>query len=191
MKHIIVVEYDPTWPVLFEQLRDRISTAIGEVAVSIEHVGSTAVPGLSAKPIIDMDVVVPDSAGVTKAIEGLATLGYKHRGNLGVEGREAFDNPPASSAHHLYICQDGNLALKNHLAIRDYLRSNPGTAQRYGELKHKLARQYPNDIDGYIDGKTDFLMNILSACGLTKAELDMIAEPNRLEESESAQKEKR
>ncbi|APZ96665.1 GrpB family protein [Fuerstiella marisgermanici] len=179
MKYLTVVKYDPTWPTLFEQLRDRISKATGDIAVAIEHVGSTAVPGLSAKPVIDMDVVVKGAPGGATAIERLATLGYRHRGNLGIEGREAFDNPPDSPAHHLYVCPHGNLALRNHLAIRDHLRSDPEGAKSYGELKQTLAREYVNDIDGYIDGKTDFLANILSVCGMTDTELESIARANR------------
>jgi GrpB-like predicted nucleotidyltransferase (UPF0157 family) len=179
MKTITVVKYDPAWPILFEKLRDRISNVIGDSAVAIEHVGSTAIPGLSAKPVIDISVVVKSSPDVATAIERLESLGYKHLGNQGIEGREAFDNSPHSPAHHLYVCQQGNLGLRNHLVIRDYLRSDSEAATVYAELKQKLAREYVNDIDGYTEGKTGFLMNILSACGMTPAELELIAQANR------------
>lgn len=179
MNYLTVVKYDPTWPILFEQLRDRISSAIGDTAVAIEHVGGTAVPGLSAKPVIDISVVVKSSPDVATAIERLESLGYKHIGNLDIKGREAFDNPPHSQAHHLYVCQQGDLALRNHLAIRDYLRSNAEAAKAYAELKQQLARDHVNDIDGYTNGKTDFQMNILSVCGMTPAELESITQANR------------
>jgi len=179
MNNIVVVPYNAEWFTLFEQLRDHISTAVGDTAVAIEHVGSTAVPGLSAKPVIDMSIVVENLSGVATAIAQLATLGYKHRGNLGIEGREAFQNPPDTSAHHLYVCRQGSLALRNHLAVRDFLRSDTEAAESYGELKQKLAREHANDIDRYVEGKTDFLMDVLSACGLTETELDSISEANR------------
>ena len=87
---VLVVDYDPAWPDMFEVLRRPVWAGVRDVAVSVEHVGSTAVPGLAAKPIIDMDVVVVSSASIPEAIERLATLGYEHRGNLGIEDREAF-----------------------------------------------------------------------------------------------------
>lgn len=179
MKRVTVVEYDPEWPTLFEQLSDRIAKVVGDTAVAIEHVGSTAVPGLSAKPVIDMNVVVSDASGVARAIEQLATLEYKHRGNRGIEGREAFFNPPDSPAHNLYVCQQNNLGLRNHLFVRDYLRSNTQAAKSYGALKMDLAREYVHDIDGYLDAKTDFLIKILALSGMTDAELESIAQANR------------
>lgn len=180
MGAIVVVDYDPAWPEVFEQLRSRIGAVVGDVALSIEHVGSTAVPGLVAKPIIDLDVVVAGDRDVATAIERLATLGYVHEGNLGIEGREAFSNPAGSPAHHLYVCRDGNLALRNHLAIRDFLRSNARASRTYGELKKRLAETHGNDIDGYIDGKTDFLLELLRQSNLTPRELEQISDANRV-----------
>src|SRR6266540_5229473 len=89
-KPVVVVEYDPEWPRVFERIRAAVAPALGGVAVAIEHVGSTSVSGLAAKTIIDVDVVVPTVADVAVAIERLATLGYVHRGDLGIPGREAF-----------------------------------------------------------------------------------------------------
>jgi GrpB-like predicted nucleotidyltransferase (UPF0157 family) len=96
---IIIVEYDPHWPDVFDELRAPVVAALGDLAVSVEHVGSTAVPGLAAKPIIDMDAVVPSVVHVPKAIERLALLGYAHRGDLGIPGREAFTSPSGKPAH--------------------------------------------------------------------------------------------
>src|SRR5207249_10022511 len=93
MRRIIVVEYDPAWPATFDDLRARVWTVVGDLALTIEHMGSTSVLGLAAKPIIDMTVVLPSAADVPQAIERLATLGYVHRGDLGIEGREAFGSP--------------------------------------------------------------------------------------------------
>ena len=179
MGGIIVVDYDPTWPATFERLRQRIWPVVSDVATSVEHVGSTSVPGLAAKPIIDMSVVVPTAADVPIAIERLAALDYIHRGTLGVEGRDTFQSPGTLPRHHLYLCPHDSLALRNHLLVRDYLRAHPEAAARYGELKKQLARQHPDEVDAYVAGKTDLLLEILGASGLSAGELDAIARINR------------
>jgi GrpB-like predicted nucleotidyltransferase (UPF0157 family) len=158
MRRIEVVDYDPRWPKTFERLRSRIWPALRDVALSVEHVGSTSVPGLPAKPIIDISIVVPERSDVQAGISRLATLGYVHRGDLGVEGREAFANPDGLPIHNLYLCPRDSVALANHLAIRTYLRTDPEAAREYGELKKQLAERFPHDIDGYIDGKTTMLL---------------------------------
>jgi GrpB-like predicted nucleotidyltransferase (UPF0157 family) len=127
---IVVVDYDPYWPATFEQLRQRIWPAVADVATSVEHVGSTSVPGLAAKPIIDMSVVVPTASDVSIAIGRLAALGYIHCGNLGVEERDAFQSPGDLPRHHLYLCPHNSLALRNHVLVRDYLRAHPEAATR-------------------------------------------------------------
>jgi GrpB-like predicted nucleotidyltransferase (UPF0157 family) len=179
MPSIIVVDYDPAWPVAFERLRATIWPVVSDVALTIEHVGSTSVPGLAAKPIIDMSVVVPTASNIPIAIERLATLGYTHIGNLGVDGREAFSNPDGTRSHHLYLCPRDGLGLANHLAVRHYLRGHPEVAKEYGELKKQLAKGFPEDIDSYIDGKTDLIMRILRAVGVSSDRLDAIERANR------------
>src|SRR6516165_10752214 len=101
---VIIVDYDSRWPDLFEELRVPVVAALGDLVIVVEHIGSTAVPGLAAKPIIDMDVVVPSVADIPEAIGRLATLGYVHRGDLGIAGREAFTAPAGTPRHHLYMC---------------------------------------------------------------------------------------
>jgi GrpB-like predicted nucleotidyltransferase (UPF0157 family) len=100
-------------------------------------------------------------------IDQLAKIGYPHCGDLGVPGREAFGCPDGTPAHHLYACIAGNEGLRNHLAVRDYLRSNPAAAQAYGQLKKQLAARFPDDIDGYIDGKKEFILAILAKTGFS------------------------
>jgi len=175
---VIVLDYDPDWPRLFERLRRPIWHAVEDVAVSIEHVGSTSVPGLAAKPVIDIDVVVagPDVVRVTAR---LTALGYEHLGDLGVAGREAFRGPPGSPPHHLYVCPTDSPALANHLAIRDFLRSDPGAARAYGDLKKRLARDHSEDVDGYGQGKTEFLVAILRDRGFAEDALADIERMNR------------
>ena len=165
MRTIIVADYDPSWPAAFERVRATVWPAVGAIALAVEHVGSTAVPGLAAKPIIDVSLVLRSQADVPVAVERLATLGYVHQGDLGVKGREAFESPDGLPAHHLYACPRDSPALANHLAVRDYLRAHPEAAAEYGQLKRRLARQFPHDIEGYVDGKTDFLLAIVRAAG--------------------------
>jgi GrpB-like predicted nucleotidyltransferase (UPF0157 family) len=179
MPSIVVVDYDPEWPSIFRDLRARVWAAVSDFALAIEHMGSTSVPGLAAKPIIDMSVVVKSAEHVSLAIERLATLGYVHRGNLGIEDREAFWNPPGLPAHHLYVCRAGSLGLRNPLALRDYLCAHPEVAQAYGELKKSLAARFPGDIDSYLDGKTDFIVKILREVGFSPDQLDTIERINR------------
>ncbi len=174
----VVVDYDLTWPLAFEELRLRVSAALNDMAISIEHVGSTAVPGLVAKPVIDMDVVVAES-DVFKAIECLGKLGYEHRGNLGIPLREAFRPPSGSQPHHLYVCPPHSPALANHLIFRDCLRGNSELALEYGALKRRLAEQFSDDMDGYVEGKTAFILDILFEAGLTRNTLEEIEQMNR------------
>ncbi|MGO9946998.1 MAG: GrpB family protein [Steroidobacteraceae bacterium] len=158
---ITVVDYDPSWPVQFEALRLRLAPAVGSIAAAVEHVGSTSVPGLAAKPIIDMDLVVESVADVMLAIERLKSLGYLHQGNLGIEGREAFASPSGPAAHHLYVCVQGSTALENHLTIRDYLRLHADAAAAYGALKRGLAERFATDAVKYNEGKSEFLARLL------------------------------
>ncbi len=177
MSTVLIVDYDPLWPQRFETLRSGIWPAVADLALSVEHVGSTSVPGLAAKPVIDMDVVVP-RAKLRDAIARLATLGYAHRGDLGIPDREAFARPAGSPPHHLYLCPPDSPAHANHMAVRDHLRANPSVAGDYGRLKQRLAREFPDDIDGYIEGKTAFLVDILRARAFPEDALEVIERRN-------------
>jgi GrpB-like predicted nucleotidyltransferase (UPF0157 family) len=159
---IVIVNHDPRWPAVFAQLRDHIANALGPLATRIGHVGSTAVPGLAAKPIIDLDVVIATRDDLPAVIERLHPLGYRHEGDLGVPGREAFTTPPAAPPHHLYVCAADSTALAQHLALRDLLRAHPDTARAYGELKRSLARRFRNDQTAYTQAKTAFIEQALT-----------------------------
>ena len=178
MNHVIVLDYDSNWPQVFEALRSSVWSAVSDIAISVEHVGSTSVPGVAAKPVIDMDVVVPE-ANVAEGIVRLTAIGYSHQGDLGIPGREAFRRPPDSPRHHLYLCPASSPALANHLAIRNYLQANRLAARAYGDLKKRLASQYPGDIDGYVEAKTDFLVEILRKAGFDN---EALAEIERMNE---------
>jgi GrpB-like predicted nucleotidyltransferase (UPF0157 family) len=175
---IEVVPYDPAWPARFERVRAMLAPALGEVAVAIEHVGSTSVPGLAAKPIIDIDVVVASSDDVPEAIARLGTLGYRHLGDLGIAGREAFRRPDGLPSHNLYVCPAGIESLRNHLTVRDHLRSHPESREAYGALKLRLATEV-DSIDDYVERKSAFLLGILEAEGFDADAIERIRAANR------------
>jgi GrpB-like predicted nucleotidyltransferase (UPF0157 family) len=161
---IVIVDYSPEWPGQFEALRHRIASVLGGLAARIEHVGSTAVPGLAAKPIIDLDVLLASANDLPAAIRSLASIGYEHQGDLGVPGREAFTTQtgsPQSWSHHLYVFTDSSGEFSRHLAFRDYLRGSPEDAQAYGELKRMLALRFNEDRIAYNEGKTRFVCEVL------------------------------
>ncbi|MZQ86578.1 GrpB family protein [Paenibacillus sp. 5J-6] len=160
-----VVAYDPSWVQTYEMLRSFVFPVVCDIIVGIDHVGSTSVPGLAAKPIIDMDVVVATQQDLTTAIERLATLGYVHEDDLGVKGREAFIPPDNLVWHHLYACTVDNTDYKRHILFRDYLRSHPEDAKRYGSLKMALAERFSNDRAAYTLAKSDFVLEILQRTG--------------------------
>ena len=184
---IEVVDHDPAWADRFEAIRARLAPALAGIAVGIEHVGSTAVPGLAAKPIIDIDVVVADAADLPEAIRRLGELGYAHLGDLGVRDREAFRRPPGSERHNLYVCLAGGEGLRNHLALRDHLRGHPDAVRAYGDLKRRLAREAP-DIDAYVVGKTELIVSLLRTAGIDEATLAAIEAANRLDGSATTTK---
>ena len=155
------MDYDPAWPQLFDNIRRRIAPAIEGMNVRIEHVGSTAVPGLAAKPLIDLDVVVRKSRDVEAVGERLASIGYVPEGDLGVAGREAFACPPDGLYHHLYVVVDGNAAHRNHIDFRDYLRKHPEEARRYADQKREVAYLLDVDREAYVEAKSGVVQEIL------------------------------
>lgn len=154
---VVIVEYDPAWPSEFVRLRDRARAVLGDLAIAIEHVGSTAVPGLAAKDLVDMVVVVESDDDVKEAISRLEAIGYQARGNLGVEGREAFWWPEGEKRHHLYVSPTTSAELRAQLAFRDRLRTDPTVAGEYVALKRELAARYRDDRTAYTEAKTGFI----------------------------------
>jgi GrpB-like predicted nucleotidyltransferase (UPF0157 family) len=161
MLPLIIKDYDPMWPQIFEQLSSRIAPALDGMAAAIEHVGSTAVRGLAAKPIIDIDVLLASATALPIVIARLASIGYEHRGDLGITGREAFHRPPDSFPHHLYVCPPGSEEYKRHIAFRDYLRTHPEAATQYARLKRDLAVKFGHDREAYNQAKSGFVAGIL------------------------------
>jgi GrpB-like predicted nucleotidyltransferase (UPF0157 family) len=160
-----VVDHDPAWRSWFEQVRDRVAPVFEGMLVAIEHVGSTSVPGLAAKPVVDIDVVVPAEASVASAIDRLESIGYRHRGDFGVPGRQVFLPPAGLPRHELYVVVEGSEAHRNHVLLRDFLREHPGDARRYGEVKRRAAAGAGDDIEVYGRAKEDVVAALLALAG--------------------------
>ena len=159
----LIRHYDPRWPGQFARLlAKRVDAAMNGMELRLEHVGSTAVPGLAAKPVIDMDVVVAP-ASLPAAITRLASLCYAPEGDLGVPGREAFLWPPGEMRHHLYLCAQDTAEWQRHVAFRDAIRANAELRDRYATLKSSLASQYHCDLGSYTRGKSAFIEAVLKA----------------------------
>ena len=167
-KNVIVLPYDSSWKTAFEEIKKEIEVAIGDLIIGIEHVGSTSIEGLSAKPIIDIDVVIKDYSVFESIVLKLETIGYIHEGDLGIKDREAFKylNKPHLQTHHLYVCPQYSKELHRHITFRDFLRSNPKAVKRYSQIKEKSAELFPNDIDGYIEYKSPCIKALYKECGL-------------------------
>lgn len=162
-KVVEIVPYNPKWKIEFEKIKAMINSYIGDLILTIEHVGSTSIEGLSAKPIIDIDVVIDSYNVLPSIIERLQEVGYEYEGNLGIEGREAFKRTydDGFMKYHLYVCPKDGKGYLEHIAFRDYLRANKRARKEYEELKLNLAEIYRYDIDNYCDKKTKFIRGIL------------------------------
>ena len=167
-KHVVVLPYDPKWKADFEAIKQELEAAAGDLLVAVEHVGSTSVEGLSAKPCIDIDAVIEDYSVFEEVIDKLRSIGYIHEGNLGIKDREAFkySNKPHLQKHHLYVCPQQSKELYRHIAFRDFLRSNPEAARKYASVKETAARLFPDDIDKYIEYKSPCIEELYEMCGL-------------------------
>jgi GrpB-like predicted nucleotidyltransferase (UPF0157 family) len=163
-RKVDVVAYDPAWPELFCAEAKRLRRVFGAELLVIHHMGSTAVPGLSAKPIIDLLAEVRDLDRVDGFNDALRALGYEPRGEHGIPGRRFFPRRLGDEAdtrtHHLHVYQGGHAEITRHLALRDYLCAHPEAARVYAQLKEDLARRCPWDIDSYIAGKDAFIKDL-------------------------------
>ncbi len=191
---VIVVEtYNSSWPLHFHLLHDFIWPHVCDIALSIEHVGSTSVPGLTAKPIIDVDIIIRDVKDLQPIVHKLSELGYIHQGNMGIDGRDSFSSaqvhathfvdgcsqpsPSKLFKHNLYVCIQHCLSLRNHLQFRDYLRfhgheRDNALLLEYGELKLMLANRFSEDIHAYVEGKTHFILSVLAK---SRSEASLVA----------------
>jgi len=168
VKKVIVELYNPDWKLEFEKIRDELAEVLRDNVISIEHVGSTSVEGLAAKPVIDIDVVMKDYNAFETVKGRLESIGYEHNGDQGVIERHAFKyaGKPHLMRHHLYVCPEYSAELKRHIVFRDWLRSHPDDRDWYGSVKMLAAKYYPEDIDSYMTAKNPCVKEIFNKCGL-------------------------
>ncbi|MHB1128303.1 MAG: GrpB family protein [Bacillota bacterium] len=157
---VIVAEYNPQWQVMYEVEAKNIREILGEELITIYHIGSTSVPGLKAKPIIDIMPLVRDVGVVDGFNEEMIKLGYEPMGEFGIPGRRFFRKGVDHRTHHLHIFQLDSVDIERHLAFCGYLREYPEDAKQYGELKQSLAERFPDDIEAYVAGKDGFVKNL-------------------------------
>ena len=152
-----VVPHDPNWRSAFESESKLIALALRDNVVAIHHIGSTAIPQIHAKPIVDMLVEVKDIIKVDRHSSEMEALGYQAMGEFGISGRRYFRK---GRTHHIHSFEVGSPQIERHLAFRDYMISHPDDAQQYSELKRELANKYHDNIQAYMNGKDGFIKEI-------------------------------
>lgn len=180
--------YNPAWKTEYESLKNILDIELKDFKIDIQHVGSTSIPGLYAKPILDIDIVITDKNQLNDISEKLEKSGYLSKGEQGIAGRFAFrqtsDFVPLTAinnkwqSHHLYVCYSDSLALKNHLLFRDILRNDNVLMEKYSELKKTLTNGLKITREEYTTQKTDFIISVLAMAGLNETELQDITNAN-------------
>lgn len=165
-----VVSYDPSWSVRFDEWRNRLRQSLGSVARRIEHIGSTAVPGLDAKPVVDIQVSVVDPENEDTYVAAIEDSGVSLRSREG-EGHRYF-RPAAGRRRsvQIHVCQTGSDWERTHLLFRDYLRAEPAVREAYASLKRELARRYRDDRIAYTEGKTGFILDSMEKASIWATE---------------------
>jgi GrpB-like predicted nucleotidyltransferase (UPF0157 family) len=156
--------YDPEWPRMFELEKLRLQNALGGQILDIQHVGSTAVPGCTAKPILDILIAVESFEAAFACVPLIEGLGYEFRGELGIPRRHYFVKRDPRSTHHIHMFEPTSPDYVATLIFRDYLRTHPEAVEQYVALKQRLAEQYPQDREAYTDGKTEFVTKVCEWC---------------------------
>lgn len=187
-KAILIEDYSSAWKSNFDSLAKVYREHLKDLAIAIEHVGSTAVPGLCAKPVIDIDIVIQSLDQLQEIILILVKLGYEYLGEVAIPDRFVFRPPSLTipnngsgqswQKHHLYCCIKNSTALKNHIILRDALRKDEFLVKEYAALKRNLAK-HAHNMDEYVMGKTSFIAKVLAAHGMSNDELLAIEEQNK------------
>lgn len=182
-------KHNPEWKRKYKELKDVYTNNLSEFILGIEHVGSTAVEGLISKPVLDIDIIVTNEMNKNSVIDELEKLGYIHKGDWGIKGREAFvradEKVPCTEKtakwmkHNLYVCIKGRESLENHLRFRDYLRKESKAVKEYGKLKLKLVSR-TEDINEYVEGKSEFIAKSLHKSGMNLKSIEDIRSQNKL-----------
>ena len=166
-----VVPYNPMWPKIFADEARLIKQALGSNCIEIYHIGATSVPGLSAKPIIDMLPIVLDISAVDKSSSAMEAIGYEVKGEYGIPFRRYFQKDKAIRTHNVHVFEKDDVEIDKHLLFRDWMRTHQDDRDAYATLKIMLAAKYPNDITAYCLGKDEFIVNIITKTGFNKLSL--------------------
>lgn len=159
--NITVTNYDENWIQLFKEEAVKIREVLSDEIVDIHHIGSTAVPDLQAKPIVDIMPTVKDIERLDTYNTKMAEIGYEPLGENGIPGRRYYRKGGENRTHQIHIFQaDNHFEIERHLAVRDYFRAHHKDVIEYGKLKEQLAKEFPKDIEGYCDGKDDFVKKL-------------------------------
>jgi len=171
-KNVIVLPYDSSWSHEFEKIKVYLEKVLGDTILGIEHVGSTSIEGLAAKPIIDLDVIIESYNNFEEVKSGLESLGYYYEGDLGIKNRQAFtydeNEKTEFLTHHLYVCPKYSEELKRHLTFRNHMRIHKEDIIKYSQVKLEAAKLYPTDIDSYLEYKSPCIFEIYKKIGLEK-----------------------
>ena len=162
MKKVEVIPHDPKWRGAFEAESTSVAVALGVNIVAIHHIGSTSIPGIYAKPIIDILVEVNDIDEVDRCSRAMRSIGYEVMGEFGIAGRRYFRKDAESGVrtHHIHAFEVGSDHIRRHLAFRDHLIAYPDEALEYSDLKRRLAADHADDADAYMDGKDAFIRDV-------------------------------
>jgi GrpB-like predicted nucleotidyltransferase (UPF0157 family) len=159
---ITLADPDPAWAVAYSREAVKVTTALGDVLIALHHIGSTSIPGIRAKPVIDMLAVVTDVMQLDTVSDALVRLGYEAKGEFGIPGRRYFrkDSAAGVRTHQIHAFAEGSIEITRHLDFRDYLRAHRDAALQYEILKRDLAANVGGNMEAYSNGKTAFIRDI-------------------------------
>jgi len=159
-RRVGVVSYNPNWKDMCKEESEKIKNILNDIIVDIHHIGSTAIPGIKAKPVIDILVEVKDIGAVDQYNNKMEELGYEVMGEYGIPKRRFFRKGGNNRTHHIHIFQVGNEEIERHINFKEYLIAHPDKAREYSKLKEKLTNKYTYDVENYTNGKSDFIKEI-------------------------------
>ena len=159
-RRVGVVSYNPNWKKMYKEESEKIKNILNDIIVDIHHIGSTAIPGIKAKPVIDVLVEVKNIEAVDQYNHKVEELGYEVMGEYGIPKRRFFRKGGNKRTHHIHIFQAGNEEIERHINFKEYLITHPDKAREYSKLKEKLVNKYTYDVENYINGKSDFIKEI-------------------------------
>ncbi|MCD4802522.1 MAG: GrpB family protein [Anaerolineales bacterium] len=160
-REVELVPHNPEWSQLAEEEAKRILEQLSVPVIGVYHIGSTSIPGIKAKPILDFVIEVEDLDDIIRSTEMLGELGYISKGEYGIPGRQFFTkDTDGERSHHLHVFQQGHPDIERHLVFRDFLRANPEAAQKYEIIKEKLAKRFPKESGNYTEAKSDFILSM-------------------------------